>query len=58
VGYNEAQFELFVAVGQTPHVGLPDPTRGGAEEVELNPVPPAPGVPAAPNAAPKTDDPQ
>lgn len=58
VGYNEAQFELFVAVGQTPHVGLPDPTRGGAEEVELNPVPPAPGVPAEPNAAPKTDDPQ
>jgi outer membrane protein TolC len=50
VGYNEAQFELFVAVGQTPHVGLPDPSRG-AEGVELNPVPPAP-------AAPKADDPQ
>ncbi|HTI52570.1 MAG TPA: TolC family protein [Planctomycetaceae bacterium] len=34
VQYNEAQFELFVAIGQTPHVGLPDPQRGIAETTE------------------------
>ena len=26
-GYNLAQFELFVAIGQTPHSALPDPRR-------------------------------
>jgi outer membrane protein TolC len=26
-GYDLAQFELFVAIGQTPHGALPDPTR-------------------------------
>ena len=26
-GYDLAQFELFVAIGQTPHGALPDPSR-------------------------------
>ncbi|MGE5194919.1 MAG: TolC family protein, partial [Deltaproteobacteria bacterium] len=27
-GYDLAQFQLFVALGQTPHAALPDPARG------------------------------
>lgn len=27
-GYDMAQFELFVAIGQTPHASLPDPRQG------------------------------
>lgn len=34
VEYNLAQFQLFVAVGQTPNVALPDPLRGdGADRI-------------------------
>jgi outer membrane protein TolC len=29
-GYDLAQFQLFVAIGQTPHAALPDPARGQA----------------------------
>jgi outer membrane protein TolC len=30
VGYDRAQFELFVAIGETPSTALPDPLQGGA----------------------------
>ena len=31
-GYDLAQFELFVAIGQTPHSALPDPRRGAPDD--------------------------
>lgn len=31
IQYDLAQFQLFVAIGQTPHVGLPDPQRNAPE---------------------------
>jgi outer membrane protein TolC len=31
VGYDLAQFQLFVAIGQTPSVALPDPQKVGAD---------------------------
>ncbi len=29
VGYDMAQFELFVAIGETPNAALPDPLQAG-----------------------------
>jgi outer membrane protein TolC len=31
-GYDLAQFELFVAIGQTPHAALPDPSKARSTE--------------------------
>jgi hypothetical protein len=35
-GYDLAQFELFVAIGQTPHSALPDPEGRGPQDVPEN----------------------
>ena len=32
-GYDLAEFELFVAIGQTPHAALPDPAKSPAPEL-------------------------
>ena len=35
-GYDLAQFELFVAIGQTPQSSLPDPRRGAPDELPID----------------------
>ena len=39
--YDLAQFELFVAIGQTPTASLPDPRQSGPGDVELPKLPSA-----------------
>ena len=38
VGYDLAQFQLFVAIGQTPSVALPDPQKAGADQRDAAPA--------------------